>query len=109
MFFSTNGFIYEPTFLWEDSQSIYHEKVYPAALLPGVPQHPDNPEGRALVAEIKGRILRLCVENSASHMQIGKDYPYLETRKPEVAGLIRSLKGLLDPAGIMNPGALGLD
>jgi glycolate oxidase len=109
MFFSTNGFIYEPTFLWEDSQSIYHKNVYPAALLPDVPQHPDNPEGRALVAEIKGRILRLCVENGASHMQIGKDYPYLETRKPEVAGLIRSLKGLLDPAGIMNPGALGLD
>jgi glycolate oxidase len=109
MFFSTNGFIYEPTFLWEDSRSIYHEKVYPAALLPGVPQHPDNPEGRALVSEIKGRILRLCVENGASHMQIGKDYPYLETRKPEVAGMIRSLKGLLDPAGIMNPGALGLD
>ena len=109
MFFSTNGFIYEPTFLWEDSQSIYHRKVYPAALLPNVPEHPDNPEGRALVAEIKERILSLCLENGACHMQIGKDYPYMETRKPEVAGLIRSLKGLLDPSGIMNPGALGLD
>ncbi|MGI9289998.1 MAG: FAD-binding oxidoreductase [Gammaproteobacteria bacterium] len=109
MFFSTNGFIYEPTFLWEDAQSVFHKKVYPAELLPNVPEHPDNPEGRALVSEIKNRILRLCVENGACHMQIGKDYPYLETRKPEVAGLIRSLKGLLDPAGIMNPGALGLD
>ncbi len=109
MFFSTNGFIYEPTFLWEDSRSIYHERVYPSALLPSVPTHPDNPAGRALVAEIKERILQICVENGASHMQIGKDYPYLKTRKPEVAGMIRNLKGLLDPAGMMNPGALGLD
>ena len=109
MFFSTNGFIYEPTFLWEDSQTIYHENVYPAKLLPDVTRHPDNPKGRALVSEIKQRILELCVGNGACHFQIGKDYPYLETRKPEMAGLVRKLKSVLDPAGIMNPGALGLD
>ena len=109
MFFSTNGFIYEPTFLWEDSRSIYHEKVYPAGLLPNVKVHPDNPEGRALVKEIKQRIADLCLKNGACHMQIGKDYPYLETRKPEMAALVRNLKQMLDPAGLMNPGALGLD
>ena len=109
MFFSTNGFIYEPTFLWEDSQTIYHKTVYPANLLPEVPRHEDNPEGRALVGEIKGRILDICIKNRACHFQIGKDYPFLETRKPETAGLIRKIKTGLDPAGIMNPGALGLD
>jgi len=108
MFFSTNGFIYEPTFLWEDARSIYHEKVYPAALLPNVKVHDDNPEGRALVKEMKTRITALCRKNGACHMQIGKDYPYLETRKPEIERLVRDLKKLLDPAGLMNPGALGL-
>ena len=109
MFFSTNGFIYEPTFLWNDSRTIYHERVYPKDLLPMVPVHEDNPQGRALVAEIKKRIVELCVQNGACHMQIGKDYPYLATRKPEMAGLVRKIKAGLDPAGIMNPGALGLD
>jgi len=109
MFFSTNGFIYEPTFLWNDSQSVYHKKVYPAGLLPDVPTHPDNPDGRALVKEIKQRIADICVQNGACHMQIGKDYPYLETRKPETAGMMRKLKKMLDPGGLMNPGALGLD
>ena len=42
-------------------------------------------------------------------MQIGKDYPYMETRKPETAGLVRQLKSALDPDGLLNPGALGLD
>ncbi|MBM4196590.1 MAG: hypothetical protein FJ197_05735 [Gammaproteobacteria bacterium] len=50
-----------------------------AALLSKVLEHPANPEGRALVHEIKYRIGELCVKNGASHMQVGKDYPYLQT------------------------------
>jgi FAD/FMN-containing dehydrogenase len=108
MSFSSHCFIYEPTFLWEDEQSIYHRRVYPAALLDKKPVHPANPEGRALVKEIKQRISDMCVRNGASHMQVGKDYPYLRTRTPEVAALVRALKQTLDPEGLMNPGALGL-
>ena len=108
MFFSSNAFIYEPTFLWEDEQTIYHRRVYPAALLPKVPEHPANPAGRALVHELKKRIGELCVKNGASHLQVGKDYPYLATRKPTASALIRDLKQLLDPHRLMNPGALGL-
>ncbi len=109
MFFSTNAFIYEPTFLWKDARSCYHEKMYPQALIDAIPEHPDNPEGRALLKEIKGRIQEICIQNGACHMQVGKDYPYLKTRKPETAGFVRQLKAVLDPSGIMNPGALGLD
>ncbi len=77
-------------------------------MLPDLPQHPPNPEGLALVKEIKQRISDICVEHGACHMQIGKDYPYLETRKPEVRGFVQELKKLLDPENLMNPGALGL-
>jgi FAD/FMN-containing dehydrogenase len=108
MFFSTNAFIYEPTFLWEDEQTIYHRKVYPAELIDKVPVYPANPDGRALVKELKERIQKLCIKNGASHFQVGKDYPYLDTRKPEVRELVVSLKKLLDPQNLMNPGALGL-
>ena len=107
MFFSTNAFIYEPTFLWEDSQTVYHKNVYPAGALPSVPVHEDNPEGRALVKEIKQRISDICVENGASHMQIGKDYPYLKTRKPELAGMVRKLKKMLDPGRDYESGCFG--
>jgi D-lactate dehydrogenase (cytochrome) len=109
MSFSTHCFIYEPTFLWEDEQTIYHRRVFPAELLDKKPQHPANPEGRALVKEIKKRIGELCIKNGASHMQVGKDYPYFETRKPEVQAFVLSLKKTVDPEGLMNPGALGLN
>ena len=108
MSFSTHCFIYEPTFLWEDEQTIYHRRVFPPELLAMKPKHPANPEGRALVKEIKQRIIELCVRNGASHMQVGKDYPYLRTRKPEVRALVINIKKVLDPDGLMNPGALGL-
>jgi FAD/FMN-containing dehydrogenase len=108
MTFSSNAFIYEPTFLWEDERSIYHRRVYPAALLPKVPEHAANPAGLALVHELKERIQELCTRNGASHLQIGKDYPWLETRKPATATLARQLKALLDPEGLLNPGGLGL-
>ena len=108
MAYSTNAFIYEPTFLWEDARSVYHEREYPAEFLASMPVHPDNPEGRALVKELKGRIQELCTQNGAIHMQIGKDYPYLQTRKPATAALVKDLKQTLDPNGLMNPGALGL-
>ncbi len=108
MTFSTNCFIYEPTFLWEDERTVYHRRVYPAALLPKVPEHAANPQGRALVKELKGRIQELCSRNGASHLQVGKDYPYLESRKPGTRALVEGLKQLLDPDGLLNPGALGL-
>ncbi len=109
MFFSSNAFIYEPTFMWQDEQSIYHRRVYPQKLLASKPTYPANPQGLALVKELKGRIQQLCIKNGASHFQIGKDYPYLETRKPAVRELVLGLKRLLDPNKLMNPGALGLD
>lgn len=109
MFFSTNAFVYEPTFLWEDAQTIYHRRVFPEQLLREKPVHDANPEGLALVEELKGRIQALCIRNGASHFQVGKDYPYLQTRKPAVRELLTGLKLLLDPQNLMNPGALGLN
>ena len=73
-----------------------------------MPEHAANPAGLALVHELKERIQELCTRNGASHLQIGKDYPWLETRKPETGALVRQLKAILDPEGLLNPGGLGL-
>ena len=108
MFFSTNAFIYEPTFLWEDERThLPSARLSGGSDRPGA-RAPGEPGGRRLVGEIKNRIGELCVKNGASHLQVGKDYPYLATRQPAVRELVRQLKQLLDPHGLMNPGALGL-
>ena len=57
---------------------------------------------------MKQCIVDLFHEHGASHLQIGKDYPYLKDRQPEAVAMIKGIKTLLDPDNLMNPGALGL-
>jgi FAD/FMN-containing dehydrogenase len=43
------------------------------------------------------------------HVQIGKSYPYRQTRQPATYALLQSIKRAVDPGGYVNPGSLGLD
>ncbi len=105
---STHAFLYEPVFYWHDSRTQFHKRFMPQDYLATLPEYPENPEGRALVAEMRRRIQGLFVEVGATHYQAGKSYPYMEGRDAEAAKLIRSIKTALDPEGLMNPGALQL-
>lgn len=105
---STNAFLYEPVFYWEDVTNITQERLLPEGYAATLPKFPDNPEGRRLVDEMKHGIADLFHEHGAAHLQIGKFYPYMRGRDPSTAKLIREIKQLVDPKGRLNPGALGL-
>jgi FAD/FMN-containing dehydrogenase len=108
MAISTNAFLYEPVFYWEDDRTVFHKRYLPAEYLKTLPEYPANPDGRALVRELRREILKLFAAVGAVHMQVGKMYPYMEGRQPEAARALRELKKVLDPHGLMNPGALQL-
>lgn len=102
------GTLYEPVFYWPDSAMLYHRRRTPA-YLDGVAQdYPENLVARRLVHELVGQIVLLMRAHGATHFQIGRLYPYAETREGEAGRLLRDLKGRLDPHGILNPGTLGL-
>lgn len=50
----------------------------------------------------------LYLEMGAVHQQIGKFYPYKEALDPASFDVLSSIKAMVDPKGLMNPGALGL-
>ena len=108
MTINSNAFLYEPVFYWEDSQTVFHKRFMPKDYLATLPEHDENPEGRALVAELRQRILDIFWQVGASHLQVGKTYPYLRGRQPEAERLLREFKDSVDPNNLMNPGALGL-
>ena len=66
----------------------------------------DNPAARAVLKRLSNEILADWKDLGGVHVQIGQKYPYFETRQPEVQTLLRELKALHDPDGIMSPGNL---
>jgi D-lactate dehydrogenase (cytochrome) len=105
---NTHGFLYEPVFYWEDDRTAFHKRYLPQDYLKTLPEYPANPDGRALVREMRREIQKLFAAAGAIHMQVGKAYTYMDGRQPEAARAVRELKKLLDPQNLMNPGALQL-
>jgi FAD/FMN-containing dehydrogenase len=105
---NTHAFLYEPVFYWEDDRTLFHKRYLPAEYLKTLPEYPANPDGRALVREMRAEIRTLFASVGAIHMQVGKSYAYMEGRQAEAARAMRELKKLFDPQNLMNPGALQL-
>ena len=104
----TTGFLYEPVFYWQDSRHVFHDRYLPQDFLDQLPTYPENPEGRALVEEMRVAIRGAFADCGGIHLQIGKSYPFMSGREPRNAEILRAIKNLLDPHGLMNPGSLGL-
>jgi len=103
-----NGFLYEPVIYWRDEWPALHREVMRPALLAGMQPAAPDPAGRALVEELRTAIIELMFAHGAVHLQIGRFYPYLRGRDATFVELLRDIKSRLDPANLMNPGALGL-
>jgi len=70
---------------------------------------PPNEEATSAALDLRRRMVHLFRELGAAHHQIGKFYPFREAQEGTPSWeLLREIKGLLDPQGRMNPGALGL-
>jgi FAD/FMN-containing dehydrogenase len=68
-----------------------------------------NPEAESLVVTICAELRELFLELGAAHLQLGRTYPFKPSRNPENWSLLSQFKSLVDPKGLMNPGALGFD
>ncbi len=101
-------FIFEPAFYYPDALTPYHLRYLDPADAARYAKHPRvegaNDAVIALLNELKSAFLEL----GAVHQQIGKFYPYRDSLDPTPRAVVADLKHLLDPRGLMNPGALGL-
>lgn len=105
----TSACLIEPAFYWKDSLEELHKRYLEPGFLRKLPRHPANPEARAAVSRIREDLAEMFMLAGAVHFQIGKFYRYRESRTPGTFELLQALKAHLDPEGLMNPGALGLN
>lgn len=101
------GFLYEIALYWPDDRTAYHRKVLGEEYLAGLTHFPANEAARACAGELKEALIALYQEFDAAHFQIGRAYPYQERLHPRAKSLLHVIKSELDPAGLMNPGAIG--
>jgi FAD/FMN-containing dehydrogenase len=105
---STRATLIEPLFYWPDRRAAYHERMIEPQHLARLPELSPNPEASAAVATLREKLIELFADLGCAHLQIGKTYPYLKSREPSSRQLVEAIKRAVDPARLMNPGALGL-
>lgn len=62
-----------------------------------------------MVAEARQAVVDVFTRFGGAHFQIGRSYPFAQTRSAPVRALLDRLKSGLDPHNIINPGVLGLE
>lgn len=102
------GFLIEPVWFWPDAWlKMYGRQIRPEHLSK-LAEFPAAPEARAAVLQMREELAKMFVDNGAVSMQIGKFYLYDQALKPEARALLQKAKSMVDPARLMNPGALKL-
>jgi FAD/FMN-containing dehydrogenase len=98
----------EPLLYWPDARLLSHDALMQPDFRPTLPYQPENPAATAALRTIRDGMLALFATLGCVHMQIGKTYPYKESRVPATYRLLQAIKAVVDPEGLVNPGSLGL-
>ena len=104
---ATRTTLIEPLFYWPDRRTAYHERMIQPQHLAKLPLFDPNPQAAQAVAALRSGLIELFAELGCAHLQIGKAYPFLQHRQPAALRLLQDIKRAVDPARLMNPGALG--
>ncbi len=88
---------------WSDAPLPIHTHFMTEAERARLRTRKDNPSAREVVGALSKTIVARWAELGGVHMQIGRKYPYFETRLPATQAMLRALKRHLDPNGIINP------
>ena len=102
------GFLIEPVFFWPEALNEIHRQTVEPEYLASVTPFEPRPQTTELVAELRQAVIDVFSRFGAAHFQIGRTYPYKETRLNESWALLEAIKNAVDEKGIINPGALGL-
>lgn len=104
-----SAFLYEPVIYWKDAWPALHRRTMPQAVLAAWREPPPDPAARDVVEQLRVELIELMYAHGAAHLQIGRAYPFARERDEAALSVLRGIKALTDPLGLLNPGALGLD
>ncbi|KQP46239.1 FAD-binding oxidoreductase [Pseudorhodoferax sp. Leaf274] len=105
---STNALLVEPVFYWPGERLAVHAAAMQPEHLARLPALPDDPAATAVVVEARRRVVAVFERFGCGHFQIGRSYPYRQSRDAASWAVLEAVKAAVDPQGVVNPGVLGL-
>tara|TARA_R110002020_G_scaffold226974_2_gene437582 strand:- start:116377 stop:117969 length:1593 start_codon:yes stop_codon:yes gene_type:complete len=105
---STTGYLIEPVFIWPEELYEIHRKTVEPGILSKVKTFEPNPSATEVVMKGRQRVLDVFKSHGAAHFQIGRTYPYAETREEGTRELLNRIKSAVDGKFTLNPGSAGL-
>ena len=103
------AFLVEPVYYWPDELNEVHRRNVEPDVFNGFTPAAANPEARSEVDRIRNEVRNIFLAQGAVHFQIGKYYPYRDSRRASAWAMLERIKNLLDEGGVINPGQLGLN
>ena len=92
---------------WKDQRTDTIESYLDPSILKGKKNFENDNQAWLSVGKLRNGLIDLFQELGSTHLQIGRNYPYLETRVETAAKYLRNIKRITDKHNILNPGALG--
>ena len=98
----------EVNLYWKDRRTDMIESYLEEDFLKTKDTYAHDPDAWKAVGDLRVGLAEVFRKLGGTHLQIGRSYPFLESRLDTTAALIRAIKQTVDPDNRINPGALGL-
>ena len=107
--FAGPEFVIEPSFYWHDQLGDFRLSLIEPEFAEKWKDIPANEARRQVALQLRDELRDLFDSHGGMHLQLGKYYPYTEImNEATLPRVVKGLKNLLDPRGLVNPGSLGL-
>jgi FAD/FMN-containing dehydrogenase len=97
----------EPLIYWKDMEHFLHNRVEERSDLAALDGYEERSEATRKAFELRDRLKALFRRHGAVHLQIGRSYPWRQTRDAATLKLLTAVKDIVDPKRLVNRGALG--
>lgn len=107
--FAGPEFVIEPSFYWHDKLGDFRLSLIEPEFAAKWKDIPADEARRKVALGLRDELRDLFDSLGGLHLQIGKYYPYTEImNNVPLQEVIKGVKDVLDPRGLVNPGSLGL-
>jgi FAD/FMN-containing dehydrogenase len=105
----TQAVCIEPLVYWEDPEHALHDRIAETTNFDALAAYAEHPDATQCAFKLRAGFKAIFRRHGCAHVQIGRSYPWAETRDANLLSLVQAFKHVVDPENLVNRGSLALD